>query len=120
MLREQLRDGLDIAGLFACPQDEMYLNVHPNGDLFVGNTDVETECLGNMRTLDERGTAEVLRGSPGNRDFGAFYEAHRLPGPDEMIRALDRLPEELLYSDRASVIYRALSALGVPTRLQPC
>ena len=117
MLREQLEEGLDIAGLFECPQDELYMTVHQNGDLFVGNTGVETECLGNMLTLDIKETAERICGLPGNRDYGALYEIDRLPGRDELIDSLSKLPQELLYSDRASVIYRGLAEMGVPTRI---
>ena len=117
MLGERLERGLDIVDLFKCPQDELYLTIHQNGDLFVGNTGVETELLGNMRTLDVRETAKRICTLPGNRDYGAFYELDRLPGRDELIHALEQLPENLLYSDQASAIYRGLSMLGVPTRI---
>ena len=117
MLGGQLRHGLDIVSLFRRPQDEIYMTVHQNGDLFIGNTGVETGRLGNLLTLDIRRTAERISELPGNRDYGAFYEESRLPGPAELIHALDRLPQDLLYSDRASVLYRALTALGVPTRI---
>ena len=93
------------------------MTVHQNGDLFIGNTGVETERLGNLRALDIQETAERISELPGNRDYGAFYEEDRLPDSAGLIRALDQLPQDLLYSDRASVIYRALTALGVPTRI---
>ncbi len=117
MLREQLRQGLDISALFKCPQDELYMTVHQNGDLYIGNTGVETGRLGNLLTLDVQAAAERISELPGNRDYGAFYEEAVLPGPAELIHALDQLPQDLLYADRASVIYRALTALGVPTRI---
>ena len=117
MLMEQLRQGLDIVSLFRCPQDELYMTVHQNGDLFVGNTGVETACLGNLRTLDIRETAQRISELNGNRDYDAFYEENVLPGREEMIYALNQLPRDLLYSDRASVIYRALTKLGIPTRI---
>ena len=48
----------------------------------------------------------------------AFSEgAERLPDRDTLIRALDQLPQDLLYSDKASVLYRALTALGIPSRI---
>ena len=117
MLRKQLEQGLDLAALFACPQDELYMTVHQNGDLFVGNTGAETERLGSLRTLDIRETARRISGLPGNRDWGAFYEADRLPGREELIRATDRLNQDLLYSDRASAVYRVLTSLGIPTKI---
>ena len=40
----------------------------------------ETECLGNMRTLDIPAAARRIRELPGNRDWGAFYDAGLLPG----------------------------------------
>lgn len=117
MLRERLERGLDIAEFFRYPQDELYLTVHQNGDLFVGNTGVETALLGNMRTLDIEETAECICALPGNRDYGAFYEIDGLPGREELIHALELLPEELLYSDQASALYRGLAMLGVPTKI---
>lgn len=118
MLREQLRQGLDIAALFRCPQDELYMTVHQNGDLFVGNTGAETRRLGNLRTLNLQETARHIGELPGNRDYGAFYEEALLPGREALLHALDQLPRDLLYSDRASVIYRALTMLGVPTKIR--
>ena len=117
MLREQLEQGLDIAELFRPPQDELYMTVHQNGDLFTGNTGTETERLGNLRTLDLQETARRIWQLPGNRDYGAFYDADRLPGREEMIQALEQLPQNLLYSDRASAVYRGLTMLGIPTRI---
>ena len=117
MLKERLERGLDLVDLFQRPQDELYLTVHQDGDLFVGNTGVETERLGNMRTLDVKEAAERICELPGNRDYGAFYELDRLPGRKELLQALEQLPGELLYNDRASAIYRGLYALGVPTRI---
>ena len=117
MLREQLEQGLDITDLFRSPQDELYMTVHRNGDLFAGNTGAETECIGNLLTLDLREAAERICRLPGNRDYGAFYDEDRLPGREEMIHALKQLPQDLLYSDRASVVYRTLAMLGIPTRI---
>ncbi len=117
MLKEQLRHGLDITELFRCPQDEMYLTIHQNGDLFVGNTGVETNYLGNMLSLDIKETAAHICELPGNSDYGAFYEVNRLPDSLSLIRALEQLPKELLYNDRASAIYRGLSILEIPTKI---
>ena len=116
MLKERLEQGLDLLALFRQPQDELYMTVHQNGDLFVGNTGVETEYLGSMRTLDIRAAAKRIRELPGNRDYGAFYDEKLLPGREALIRALDQLPRDLLYSDVASALYRGLAALGIPTK----
>jgi hypothetical protein len=40
-----------------------------------------------------------------------------LPRQEVLVRAIDQLPQDLLYSDRASVIYRALTMLGIPTKI---
>ena len=117
MLKEQLQQGFDIVPLFKCPQDELYMVVHQNGDLFVGNTGVETEHLGNLRTLDIQETAKRISEMPGNRDYGAFYEVDLLPRHEVLVHAIDQLPQDLLYSDRASAIYRALTMLGIPTKI---
>jgi hypothetical protein len=117
MLRERIEGGLDIAELFRQPQDELYLTVHPDGNLFVGNTGVETECLGNMRTLDIRETALRISELPGNRDYTAFYDIDRLPGREGLLRALEELPRDLAYSDTASAIYRVLAAMGIQTKI---
>ena len=91
--------------------------VHQNGDLFVDNTGVETEHLGNLRILDIQETAKRISEMPGNRDYGAFYEMDLLPRQEVLVRAIDQLPQDLLYSDRASAIYRALTMLGIPTKI---
>ena len=118
-LREQLEAGLDLPELFGRPQDELYMTIHQDGDLFVGNTGMETERLGNMRTLDIQQAAKRIRELPGNRDYGAFYEESRLPDRETLMHALEQLPQELLYSDIASVVYRGLTELGIPTKRAP-
>lgn len=117
MLRKQLECGLDITALFKCSQDDLYMTVHQNGDLFVGNTGVETEHLGNLRTLDIQESAKRISELPGNRDYSAFYEEDQLPDREALIHALDQLPQDLLYSDRASALYRVLTMLGVPNKI---
>lgn len=120
MLRGQLEEGLDIATLFRQPQDEIYMTVHQNGELYVGNTGVETECLGNLRTLDIEETAKRISELPGNRDYSAFYEVNQLPDREALIHAFDQQPQDLLYSDKASAIYRMLTSIGIPTILCDC
>ena len=115
----RLLEDVSLADLFAQPQNELYLAVHPDCRLFLGNTGVETTCLGDLRSLDLEVAAEAIRSASGNRDYGAFYDPDRLPGQDAVIRALKRLPGGLLYSEAASAIYRALSDLNTPTRILP-
>lgn len=116
-LREELIAVLDPAELFARPQEELYLSIRQNGDLYVGNTGAETELLGNIRALDPAAAAGRIARLPGNRDFGAFYEADRIPGRETLVSAAERLPGELLYSDLPSALYRVLAELGIPTRI---
>ncbi len=116
-VRAQFRQKPDLPARFAQPQNEMYLTVHADRMLYVGNTGAETRCLGDLRTLDVRETAATISALPGNRDYGAFYETTALPGADEISKALDLLPEDLVYGDQESVFYRALVQLGVPTLL---
>ena len=112
-----LKRELSLTELFYRPQEELYLTVHPNGSLFVGNTGAETERLGDLTALDAEKTAAYIRSLPGNRDYGAFYDVERLPSQAELIAALDALGQDLIYADEAGVIYRGLSALGVPTKI---
>ena len=116
-VRDQLKKGTGLKALFSAPQDEMYLSVHPDCHLFMGNSGAETSDLGDLRTLDIGETAALVSRSPGNRDYGAFYDPDRLPGQAALIRALEGLPQTMLYSDFASAIYRGLAALNIPTRI---
>lgn len=114
---ERLGGDLVLKDLFREEQTELYLSVHQDCLLYIGNTGAETECLGDLRTMDTARAAETLRRAPGNRDYGAFYDPAVLPEPEELIRALTRLPRDRLYADSASVLYRGLAELGVPTRI---
>jgi hypothetical protein len=96
------------------------MTVHQNGELYIGNTGVETECLGNLRTLDIEETAKRISELPGNRDYSAFYEVNQLPDREALIHAFDQQPQDLLYSDKASAIYRMLTSIGIPTILCDC
>ena len=116
-VRSQLENGLSLKKLFAREQHELYLTVHPDGLLYLGNTGAETVCLGDLRSLSAVSAADLLRRSPGNRDYGAFYDVEDLPGEEELVLALKRLPQDLLYSDPASVICRGLAELRIPTRI---
>lgn len=83
----------------------------------MGNTGAETEYLGDLRALDVKETAKRIGALPGNRDYGAFFALEQLPAREDLIRALEQLPQDLLYSDRASALYRGLTALGVSSRI---
>ncbi len=116
---DRLEEGLSLHDLFAQPQDELYCTIHQDCCLYIGNTGVETTCIGDLRSVSVGHAAEILAQTPGNRDSGAFYHADELPGQKELIRALRQLPQDLLYSDPASVIYRGLEELHIPTRILP-
>lgn len=107
----------DLAALFTQPQAEMYLTIHPDCSLCYGNTGAETCCLGDLRTLDAEETATILTNLPGNRDYGAFFHPTSLPDTDTLCTALAELPQDLVYGDRESVLYRALVHLDAPTIL---
>lgn len=114
---DRLENGLKLKELFAAPQEELYLCVHQDRRLYVGNTGVETLLLGDLQSLNIAETAAFIDGLPGNRDYGAFYDMGILPDEAELIRALKRLPGDLLFSDEASVICRGLADLGTPTKI---
>lgn len=113
----KLENGLKLKELFARPQDELYLTVHQDRRLYIGNTGVETLCLGDLKTMDIAAAAAVIAAQPGNRDYGAFFDTDALPEEAELITALSKLPVDLLFSDEASVICRGLADLKIPTKL---
>lgn len=116
-LSAEIEAGLSVEALFSAPQDELYCSVHANGELFVGNTGAETALIGHLPSLDPTEAAERIAALPGNRDYGAFYDPARLPDRETLHHALEALPQGLLYADLPSVLYRAMTALGVPTRI---
>lgn len=114
---KRFEQGLTVKELFMQEQTDLYLTVHQDCRLCMGNTGVETACLGDLRFLDIRQAAEVISKMPGNRDYGAFYALDRLPPQEEITAALKWLPQHNAYSDTASVIHCALAEAGVPTRI---
>ncbi len=116
-MAEQLEQGLSLQDLFAQKQEELYLSVHQDRLLYMGNTGAETACLGDLDTIDIAAAAGKISRAPGNRDYGAFYAPDLLPGQEELICALKRLPPDTLYGDPASVICRGLAELRTPTRI---
>ena len=108
---------MELRGLWGERQDTLYLSLHQDCTLYVGNSGVETRALGDLRRLEPETAAGVIRKLPGNSDYGAFYDAEDLPGTEDLRKALKALAPELVYGDFASVLYRAFAGLGIPTKL---
>ena len=113
----RLKQGISWQSLFAQKQDELYLSLHPDCQLYIGNSGSETRCLGDLRTLDLQACAALLNTLPGNRDYGAYYDEAALPPMPQLITELEQLPQNLVYGDFESILYRGLTALNTPTRL---
>lgn len=114
---DRLKRGPGLRALFEAPQDELYLSLHPDCLLYVGNSGAETRCLGDLRALDPEKAAAEIRKLPGNRDYGAFYDPANLPDTFDLVQALECLPQDLVYGDFESALYRGLAELGVPTKM---
>lgn len=114
---EQLKKMKDLKGLFGQQQEELYLTVHQNCKLYVGNSGAETKCLGDLRHIDLEETAALINSIPGNRDYGAFYDLEVLPSCEVLINALKRVPQDMVYGDFESIVYRGLEELKVPTKI---
>ncbi len=108
---------MDLGRLWAGEQDELYLSLHQDCRLYAGNSGAETRCLGDLRLLDPAETAQKINTMPGNRDYGAFYDAGGLPAVEDVLKALAGLPSGLVYGDFESVLYRAFTDMGIPTKL---
>ena len=72
---------------------------------------------GYLRKLEPEIAAEVIRKLPGNSDYGAFYDVENLPGMKNIREAIRALPQDLVYGDFPSILYRAFVDLGIPTKL---
>lgn len=114
---EHLRCGPGLRERFSQAQDELYLTLHPDCKLYVGNSGAESRCLGDLRSIDLKAAAEQIRSLPGNRDYGAYYDAGRLPEDGALIETLEKLPPGQIYGDLPSAIYRGLAEMGVPTNI---
>ena len=112
-----LKRGEGLPALFEAPQEELYLSLHHDCVLYAGNSGAETQRIGDIRGMDPEDIAAVIMGLPCNRDYGAFYDTQDLPATGELIRALESLPQDLVYGDHESVIYRGLAELKIPTRM---
>lgn len=113
---EKLQD-MDLHSLWKKKQDTLYLSLHQDGMLYVGNSGVETQVLGDLRKLEPEMTADVIRNLPGNSDYGAFYDIENLPSMENIQEAIKALPQNLVYGDFASILYRAFVDLDIPTKL---
>lgn len=112
----RLQETKDLRELFCQQQNELYLTLHPDGRLYVGNSGSETQCLGDLKSLSAQKTAKIIQGLPGNRDYTAYYALDQLPQREALMEALTQLPQRELYGDFESVLYRGLAQLGVPAR----
>lgn len=116
----KLKSGPGLQALFAQQQTELYLTLHHDCRLYVGNSGAETSCLGDLRSLDPGMTAEILKHLPGNRDYGAYYDRSVLPAEETLERSLKSLPQDIVYGDFESVLYRGLTQLRLPTKIIRC
>lgn len=109
---------IDLHSLWKKKQDTVYLSLHQDCMLYVGNSGVETQALGNLRKLEPEMAADVIQNLPGNSDYGAFYDIENLPSMENLQKAIEALPRNLVYGDFASILYRAFVDLGIPTKLE--
>ena len=116
---EEKLQHIDLYSLWKKKQDTLYLSLHQDCMLYVGNSGVETQALGDLRKLEPEIVAEVIHNLPGNSDYGAFYDVENLPSMENIQEAIKALPQNLVYGDFASILYRAFAALGIPTKLLP-
>lgn len=108
---------IDLRSLWREKQDTLYLSLHQDCMLYVGNSGVEAQALGDLRKLAPEVVAGVIQKLPGNADYGAFYDIESLPGTETIREAIKALPQNLVYGDFSSVLYRAFVDLDVPTKL---
>ena len=112
---EKLKQGIDLPNRFAQEQDELYMTIHPNCKLYVGNSGSEVRCLGDLRNLDIEATAHIINDLPGNRDYGAYYDFSRIPPCNSLVEVLESLSQDLVYGDFESILYRGYTEMGIPT-----
>lgn len=113
----KLKQGIDLRERFNQKQDELYMTIHPDCRLYVGNSGGEVRCLGDLREMDVKEAAQIINKLPGNRDYGAYYNVEAIPSSDALIAVLEELPQDLVYGDFESILYRGFTAMGIPTIL---
>lgn len=112
-----LKSGMRLREKFQSPQHELYLTLHPDCKLYVGNTGVETELLCDLRFAEPEALAGRINALPANSDYTAFYDLDALPAENDLIAAMESLPQGNVYGDVESVLYRGLVELNTPTRI---
>lgn len=113
----ELKNGMNLHEKFQSPQHELYLTLHQDCSLYVGNTGGETDLLCDLRFSNPQELAERINALPANRDYTAYYNLDVLPTEADLIAALETLPKGNIYGDVESVIYRGLFELNTPTRI---
>lgn len=111
----KIKQGIDLRERFTQKQDELYMTIHQDCKLYVGNSGGEVCCLGDLRQIDVKETAQIINELPGNRDYGAYYDVEAIPCSDVIIAVLEKLPQDLVYGDFESILYRGFTELGIPT-----
>lgn len=113
----KLKQGIDLHHRFTQKQNKLYMTIHQNCKLYIGNSGSEVQCLGDLRELDPEKTAHIINSLPGNRDYGAYYDFTCTPSCEALIDTLEKLPQNLVYGDFESILYRAYAEMGIPTRI---
>ncbi len=108
---------MDLRRLWKEKQDVLYLTLHQDCTIYVGNSGAETQALGDLRKLNPKFVAEIIQKLPGNYDYSAYYDIENVPDAERVWRALKAIPQDLVYGDFASALYRAFVELAVPTKL---
>lgn len=108
---------IDLHKLWEQKQETRYLTLHQDCMLYVGNSGAETQILGDLRKLESKTSAEMIQNLPGNYDYGAFYDIENVPDTESVWKAIRAIPQNLVYGDFASVLYRAFTDLAIPTKL---
>lgn len=108
---------MELRRLWKERQDMLYFTLHQDCMLYIGNSGTETQALGDLRKLDPKSVAEIIQKLPGNRDYSAFYDIENVPDTESVLKALKAIPQDIVYGDFASVLYRAFVDLAIPTKL---
>ena len=75
------------------------------------------DTVSDITVMVQKEVALRMQAPPGNRDYGAFYDAGGLPAVEDVLKALKGLPSGLVYGDFESVLYRAFTDMSIPTKL---
>lgn len=108
---------MELRYLWKEKQDMLYFSLHQDCTLYVGNSGAETQALGDLRKLDPRSVVEIIQKLPGNQDYSAFYDIENVPDTESVLKTIKAIPQDIVYGDFASVLYRAFAGLAIPTKL---